>query len=213
MLAARFIPQATITYACIQSICAEIFLLPGTHIKKRIEVKIYPKTQSDRIDKNTTHHFGTWLPKKRELVCLFRHEGLTLVYIISQNQFYKGNPSVLISPECPDGTVFLGHFTFDEEGDDDSNLGHRTQRILIFDILFLSHKNMDNMDPVDRYSYLQRFHDVFSKPTCVVQWVGDCRNLVDELKTKKFKAPHSIESVIKLTTNTCHILTFANIDM
>lgn len=213
MFAVKILPQTTVTYACIQSICAEIFLLPGSHLKKKIDLKIFPKSQSDRLDKSNEYNFGTWLPKQRETVCLFRHEGMTLVYVISQKQFYRGNPDVLLSSECPDGTVFLAHFTFDEEtSDEDVKSGRRVHRVLIFDILFINHKTLDGMDPIERYSYLQKLHNVFCSPVCIVQWVGDCKNLTDELKSKKFKIPHAIEGVIKLTRNTSHIMTHINMN-
>lgn len=218
-----FISKPTITFACINALCAETFLQPGPHTRSVINcMNIISKAKSARLNITHNYTFGTWMPKEREVVLLVKHEDTTLVYIISQNTFYKGNTSVLLSNDCPHGTVFIAQFTMDNVASSERLQSHtptakssstKTGRLLVFDILSLNHKNLNNMDPRERYALLQQLTHVFSLPLCVVQWVGDCVNLTLEIKNKKFQIPHEVQYVVKLTHNIDHLIVHEEITM
>ena len=178
--------RKTHAHACVLVLCTDPCLHPGDHLKDRIQPKTLPidsgKPQSDA--------FGTWLALGAEWVTIAKYDDSTLVYLPSQDSFYYASPACVLSPECPKRTVFLGQFVIDSDS---------TPRVLVHDLVRLQGASFADMPARERYACLQQLGGTLGG-ICTVQWVGECGVLGKELKSGRFKVPHTVQSVVALTT-------------
>jgi len=173
----------SLAHACILATCTDPCLYPGEHQRDMVKFCV------DDGVKPATVAFGTWHALGSEFVTLGKYKGNTLVFIPSQDIFYFASPSTLLSQECPDSTVLLGQFVIDTDS---------TPRVLVFDVAKLQGVSFNGMPPRERYACLQRLGGCLGS-ACTVQWAGECRILVSELQTGRFKVPHPIKGVMALT--------------
>ena len=171
------------THACVLSVCSDPCLHPGEHLKDRIQ----PCVSS--TNKKAPSSFGTWMAKAAEWVTIGKYASSTIIYLPSQDAFYYASPSSMLSPQCPDKTVFLGQFVIDHDS---------TPRILVHDLVRLRGVSCHDMPPRERYACLQELGGLLGG-MCTLQWVGECKALTEELKTGKFKVPHEVRGVISLS--------------
>lgn len=134
--------------------------------------------------------FGTWVAQGAEWVTIGKYEDNTLVYVVSQDAFYYASPGCILSVGCPPNTVLLGQFVVD---------GDSTPRVLVNDIARLRGNSFVDMPARERYACLQQLGGCLG-PLCTLQWVGDCSVLKAEFKSGKFKVPHTVQSVMALTS-------------
>jgi hypothetical protein len=174
----------SLAHACIMATCTDPCLHAGEHHKDRVEFCV-----SEGVKLGTTPAFGTWLALGGEFVTLGKYKGNTLVYLPSHDTFYFAAPSVLLSQECPDGTVLLAQFVVDTDS---------TPRVLVFDVLKLQGVSFRDMPPRERYACLQRLGGCLG-PVCTLQWVGECKVLTADLQSGRFKVPHPVKGVMALS--------------
>ena len=175
---------ASLSHACILSLCTDPGLHPGRHLKDRLSPRVVSGCP------NGEDAFGTWLASGAEWVTIGRYDDSTLVYVPSQDSFYYASPGCILSDQCPKHTVFLGQFVVDSNS---------TPRVLVHDLLRMQGTDFKDMPPRERYACLQQLGGCLG-PLCTVQWVGDCKVLKGELKSGRFKVPHAVSSVIVLTS-------------
>jgi len=174
----------SLAHACIMATCTDPCLHAGEHLKDRVEFCV-----GEGVKLGTTPAFGTWLALGGEFVTLGKYKGNTLVYLPSHDTFYFAAPSVLLSQECPDGTVLLAQFVVDTDS---------TPRVLVFDVLKLQGVSFRDMPPRERYACLQRLGGCLG-PVCTLQWVGECKVLTADLQSGRFKVPHPVKGVMALS--------------
>jgi len=174
----------SLAHACIMATCTDPCLHAGEHLKDRVEFCV-----SEKIKAGGPPAFGTWLALGGEFVTLGKYRGNTLVYLPSHDTFYFAAPSVLLSQECPDGTVLLAQFVVDTDS---------TPRVLVFDVLKLQGVSFRDMPPRERYACLQRLGGCLG-PVCTLQWVGECKVLTADLQSGRFKVPHPVKGVMALS--------------
>jgi hypothetical protein len=183
----------SLSHACILSICTDPCLHPGDHCRLRLS----PQIQSTAA-KPPQDAFGTWLAHGAEIITIGKYSGgATLVYIPSQDAFYFASPPAMLSPECPEHTVFMGQFVID---------GDATPRVLVFDVVKVQGVSCAGMPVRDRYACLQQKLAPHLGPICTVQWVGECRVLAREMASGKFKVPHAVKGVIAMQSEPGRLL-------
>lgn len=134
--------------------------------------------------------FGTWFAQGSEIITIGKYaHGTTLVYIPSQDTFYFASPSITLSPECPENTIFIAQFVIDND---------TTPRVLVFDVAKVRGVLCSGMPVRDRYACLQQKLAPYLGPICTLQWVGECRVLTNDMESGKFKVPHTVKGVISL---------------
>ena len=176
----------SLSHACILAICTDPCLHPGDHYRYRLA----PNIQNSTTPKQQQDAFGTWLAHGAEIITIGKYsKGSTLVYIPSQDTFYFASPSVVLSPECPEQTIFVGQFVID---------GDNTPRVLVFDVAKIQGVLCSGMPVRDRYACLQQKLASHLGPICTLQWVGECRVLAKEMGSGKFKVPHAVRGVMAL---------------
>jgi len=138
------------------------------------------------------------LAQGAELITIGKYSnGSTLVYIPSQDTFYFASPSVILSPECPEHTIFVGQFVIDSDA---------TPRVLIFDVAKVQGVVCAGMPVRDRYACLQQKLAQYLGPICTLQWVGECRVLAKDMGSGKFKVPHAVRGVMALQSEPGRVL-------
>ena len=173
-------------HACILSACADPCFFPGDHQKDRLRPQ-FKVNGSMAPPRGTT--FGTWLASGSEIVTIGKYQhGVTLVYIPSRDSFYFAGPSVMLSHDCPEGSIFIGQFVVDND---------QTPRILIFDLLKFRNVACTDLPAQERYGCLQQNAKNLG-PLCTLQWAGDCAALAAEMRAGKFSVPHPIRGVMAL---------------
>lgn len=176
----------SLSHACILAICTDPCLHPGDHYRYRLA----PNIQNSTTPKQQQDAFGTWLAYGAEIITIGKYsKGSTLVYIPSQDTFYFASPSAVLSPECPEQTIFVGQFVID---------GDNTPRVLVFDVAKIQGVLCSGMPVRDRYACLQQKLASHLGPICTLQWVGECRVLAKEMGSGKFKVPHAVRGVMAL---------------
>ena len=170
-------------HACILAVAGDPCLHPGDHLRDRVQPSISEGGRKGDL-------FGTWLAAGGEWVTIGRYEESTLVYIPSQDSFYYAAPAVMLSQRCPNHTVFIGQFIVEQNA---------TPRVLVHDLLRMQGVSFVNMPPRERYACLQQMQGCLG-PICMLQWVGDCKVLADELRSGRFKIPHEVKSVVALSS-------------
>lgn len=176
----------SLSHACILAICTDPCLHPGDHYRYRLA----PNIQNSTAPKQQQDAFGTWLAHGAEIITIGKYsKGSTLVYIPSQDTFYFASPSAVLSPECPEQTIFVGQFVID---------GDNTPRVLVFDVAKIQGVLCSGMPVRDRYACLQQKLASHLGPICTLQWVGECRVLAKEMGSGKFKVPHAVRGVMAL---------------
>jgi hypothetical protein len=190
----------SLSHACILAICTDPCLHPGDHYRFRLAPTITanpaaPPSAKRQLrdaaeDDNNNNAFGTWLALGAEIVTIGKYaNGATLVYIPSQDIFYFASPPAMLSPECPEQTVFVGQFVID---------GDATPRVLVFDVAKIQGVPCTGMAVRDRYACLQQKLAMHLGPICTLQWVGDCKVLAKDMGSGKFKVPHAVKGVMAL---------------
>lgn len=175
----------SLSHACILSICTDPCLHPGDHCRFRLSPCVQSSKQPHPPDA-----FGTWLAHGAEIVTIGKYSsGATLVYIPSQDTFYFASPPAMLSPECPEQTVFVGQFVID---------GDATPRVLVFDVARIQGVPCAGMPVRDRYACLQQKLAQHLGPICTLQWVGECRVLARDMGSGKFKVPHAVKGVMAM---------------
>ena len=178
---------SSLSHTCILSIFSDPCLHPGEHLKDRIHPQVADAPTKRKRDDDA---FGTWMARGAEWVTLGRYGDSTVVYLPSQDAFYYAGPASMLSPACPDRTVFLGQFVVDDDS---------TPRILVHDLVRLQGVPCADMPPRERYACLQQMGGLLG-PACTLQWVGECRVLCEDLRSGKFKVPHAVRGVVALTS-------------
>lgn len=166
-------------HACILALASDPCLFPGEHLRDRIHFSVKRGVDTDA--------FGTWLAAGSEWVTISKYHGATLVFVASRDSFYHAAPNVVLSPLCPDKTVFIGQFIIEE----------RSPRVLVHDLSRVDGEALQNTPARERYAKLQALGD-FLGPICTVQWAGECHALAAELSSGRFKVPHAVRSVMAL---------------
>jgi hypothetical protein len=178
----------SLSHACILATCTDPCLHPGDHHRFRLGLHTTIAKQ------HSTEAFGTWLAQGAELITIGKYSGgTTLVYIPSQDTFYFASPSVMLSPECPEHTIFIGQFVIDND--------NNTPRVLIFDVAKVQGVLCSGMPVHDRYGCLQQKLVQHLGPICTLQWVGECRVLSRDMSSGKFKVPHAVRGVMALQSD------------
>ena len=173
----------SLTHACILATCTDPCLHPGEHHKDRVQFSMMiHETVREQA-------FGTWHALGSEFITIGKYKGNTLIFIPSHDTFYFAAPSILLSQECPDNSVFMGQFIIDTD---------ETPRVLVFDVAKLQGVSFHGMPSRERYTSLQRLFK-FMGSICTLQWVGECNVLVAELQSGRFKVPHAVKGVMSLT--------------
>lgn len=172
-----------LSHACIMATCTDPCLHPGEHHKDRLR---FSMEESSAVRGQA---FGTWLASGGEFITISKYKGNTLIFISSHDTFFFASPFALLSQDCPDNTVLLGQFVIDTDD---------TPRVLIFDVAKLQGVSFIDMPPRERYACLQRLAGALG-PICTLQWVGDCKVLISELQSGRFKVPHAVKGVMALT--------------
>jgi hypothetical protein len=177
----------SLSHACILAACTDPCLHPGDHHRYRLEPRITPPAAGK-------HHpadaFGTWLAQGGEIITIGKYSNnATLVYIPSHDTFYFASPSVTLSPECPENTIFVGQFVIDNDA---------TPRVLVFDVAKVRGVSCAGMPVRDRYACLQQNLVAHLGPICTLQWVGECRILSKDMESGKFTVPHAVKGVMAL---------------
>ena len=188
----------SLAHACILAICTDPCLHPGDHHRFRLVPNVV--TTAPPATGNHKHHrlpatesFGTWLALGAEIITIGKYaHGATLVYIPSQDTFYFASPAAVLSPECPEQTIFVGQFVVDGED------AEKTPRVLVFDVVKVQGVLCTGMPVRDRYACLQQRLATHLGPICTLQWVGDCSVLVKDMASGKFKVPHAVKGVMAL---------------
>ena len=173
----------SLTHACILATCTDPCLYPGEHHKDRVRFGVAA------VSKKPTSGFGTWMALGGEFITIGKYKGNTLVFIPSSDTFYFASPPTLLSQECPDNTVLVGQFIIDTDD---------TPRVLLFDVAKLQGVSFTDMPPRERYACLQRLGSCVGS-MCTLQWVGECNVLASELKSGRFKVPHTVKGIMALT--------------
>jgi hypothetical protein len=174
----------SLSHACILATCTDPCLHPGDHHRFRLG------SHTVKAKQHTPDAFGTWLAQGAELITIGKYSnGVTLVYIPSQDTFYFASPSVILSPECPEQTIFVGQFVIDDDA---------TPRVLIFDVAKVQGVLCAGTPVRDRYTCLQQKLTQHLGPICTLQWVGECRVLARDMGSGKFKVPHTVCGVMAL---------------
>lgn len=174
----------SLSHACILATCTDPCLHPGDHHRYRLASQIALSKQ------HAQDAFGTWLAQGAELITIGKYSNdATLVYIPSQDTFYFASPAVIISQECPAHTIFVGQFVIDSDA---------APRVLIFDVAKVRGVLCVGMPVRDRYACLQQKLAQYLGPICTLQWVGECRVLVKDMGSGKFKVPHAVHGVMAL---------------
>ena len=182
----------SLSHACILAICTDPCLHPGDHHRFRLDPRIQTTTQ------HSAESFGTWLAYGAEIVTIGKYSGgTTLVYIPSQDTFYFASPSVILSQECPEHTIFVGQFVIDSDA---------TPRVLIFDVAKVQGVVCAGMPVRDRYACLQQKLAPHLGSICTLQWVGECRVLAKDMASGKFKVPHAVRGVMALQSEPGRVL-------
>jgi hypothetical protein len=177
----------SLSHACILATCTDPCLHPGDHHRFRLTPQIIASKQ------HTPDAFGTWLAQGAELITIGKYSsGNTLVYIPSQDTFYFASPMVILSPECPEQTIFIGQFVLDSDA---------TPRVLIFDVAKVQGVMCSGMLAHDRYACLQQKLAQHLGPLCTLQWVGECRVLTKDMHSGKFKVPHAVRGVMAMQSD------------
>ena len=180
----------TNAHACILSIGADPCLYPGEHLKDRVQPQIVSsEPQAKKQRPAVDHSFGTWLASNAEWLTIGKYDESTLVYLPSRDAFYFASPASVLSPRCPNRTVFLGQFIVEADA---------TPRVLIHDLVRCQGVSFVDMPPRERYACLQQMSQHLG-PACTLQWAGECRVLTADLKSGKFKVPHVVRSVIAMS--------------
>lgn len=174
---------ASQAHACIIAMAGDPCLYPGEHLKDRLKPHVAPR------DPKRRDGFGTWLAQGAEWITVGRYGNATLVYLPSQDAFYQASPAAMLSPQCPDKTVFVGQFIVEPEN---------TPRVLVHDLLRLQGVSFIDMPPRERYACLQQMANHLG-PGCTLQWAGECKVLADELRSGRFKVPHAVKAVVAFT--------------
>jgi hypothetical protein len=174
----------SLTHACILATCTDPCLHPGEHHKDRLRFSVIEGSKGI-----PTPAFGTWLALGGEFVTISKYKGNTLVFIPAHDVFYFASPSTLLSQECPDSTVLVGQFVVDTD---------ESPRVLVFDVAKLQGVSFSDMPPRERYACLQRLGGCLGS-ICTLQWVGECKVLISELQSGRFKVPHAVKGVMALT--------------
>jgi hypothetical protein len=175
---------SSLSHACVLALCTDPCLHPGLHLKDRVQPHV-----GTASGKKTEDSFGTWLAQGAEWVTIGKYEGITLVFVASQDAFYYASPGCILSAKCPSQTVLLGQFVIDNDS---------TPRVLMNDVVRMRGTSFADMPARERYACLQQLGECMG-PMCTLQWVGECAVLKTELKSGKFKVPHAVRSVIALT--------------
>ena len=174
----------SLSHACILATCTDPCLHPGDHHRFRLGPQVNTAKQ------HSNDSFGTWLAQGAELITIGKYSnGATLVYIPSQDTFYFASPSVILSPECPEQTIFVAQFVIDNDA---------TPRVLVFDIAKIQGIACTGMPIRDRYACLQQRMAQHLGPICTLQWVGECKVLAKDMGSGKFKVPHPVRGVMAL---------------
>ena len=186
----------SLSHACILSTCTDPCLHPGDHCRFRLSPHVQPTAKPHAQDA-----FGTWLAHGAEIITIGKYSGdATLVYIPSQDSFYFASPSTILSPDCPEHTVFVGQFVLD---------GDATPRVLIFDVAKVQGVSCAGMPVRDRYACLQQKLAPHLGPICTVQWVGECRVLAREIASGKFTVPHAVKGVFAMQSEPGRVVLLA----
>ena len=179
----------SLSHACILATCTDPCLHPGDHYRYRLSPSIATQQAAPAPSKQDPA-FGTWLAHGAEIITIGKYSsGATLIYIPSQDTFYFASPPAVLSPECPEQTIFVGQFVID--GDD-------TPRVLVFDVAKIQGVPCAGMPVRDRYACLQQKLAAHLGPICTLQWVGECKVLSKEMGSGKFKVPHAVRGVMAL---------------
>ena len=179
----------SLSHACILATCTDPCLHPGDHYRYRLSPNIIATTQQTPSSKQDSA-FGTWLAHGAEIITIGKYSGgATLIYIPSQDTFYFASPPAVLSPECPEQTIFVGQFVID---------GDATPRVLVFDVAKIQGVSCSGMPVRDRYACLQQKLAAHLGPICTLQWVGECKVLANEMRSGKFKVPHAVRGVMAL---------------
>jgi hypothetical protein len=181
----------SLSHACILAICTDPCLHPGDHYRYRLTPSIVQQREpvSNKAPQQDAS-FGTWLALGAEIITIGKYSsGATLVYIPSQDTFYFASPPAMLSPECPEQTIFVGQFVID---------GDATPRVLVFDVAKIQGVLCAGMPVRDRYACLQQKLAMHLGPICTPQWVGDCRVLAKDMGSGKFRVPHAVKGVMAL---------------
>jgi hypothetical protein len=177
----------SLSHACILATCTDPCLHPGDHYRYRLSPNITTQTTSSSKQDSA---FGTWLAHGAEIITIGKYSsGATLIYIPSQDTFYFASPPAVLSPECPEQTIFVGQFVID---------GDATPRVLVFDVAKIQGVSCSGMPVRDRYACLQQKLATHLGPICTLQWVGECKVLANEMRSGKFKVPHTVRGVMAL---------------
>ena len=174
----------SLSHACIMATCTDPCLHPGEHHRDRVRFGV-----DESSNNNKGPAFGTWVALGGEFITIGKYKGNTLAFIPSHDSFYFASPSTLLSQECPDSTVLIGQFVVDMD---------KTPRVLIFDVAKLQGVSFEDMPPRERYTCLQRLGGCLGL-ICTLQWVGECKILMSELQSGRFKVPHNVKGVAALT--------------
>ena len=177
----------SLSHACILAICTDPCLHPGDHHRFRMVPNVQTPPPSSKQPQDA---FGTWLAQGAEIITIGKYSNSnTLIYIPSQDTFYFASPAAVLSPECPEQTIFVGQFVID---------GDATPRVLVFDVAKVQGVLCTGMPVRDRYACLQQKLAMHLGPICTLQWVGECRVLAKEMGCGKFKVPHAVRGVMAL---------------
>jgi hypothetical protein len=178
--------KPSLAHACILAACADPCFFPGDHHKDRLRPQFKENGPMAPPARTT---FGTWLASGSEIITIgkYRH-GVTLVYIPSRDTFYFAGPSVMLSHECPENSIFIGQFVIDND---------QAPRILVFDMLKFRGVACTDLPAQERYACLQKSASSLG-PLCTLQWAGDCAALAAEMRVGKFTVPHAVRGVMAL---------------
>ena len=97
---------ASLSHACILSLCTDPCLHPGQHLRDRVQPRVLPASSGAKSSLDN-EGFGTWLALGAEWVTIGKYDEATLVYVPSQDTFYYASPGCILSPRCPHHTIFL----------------------------------------------------------------------------------------------------------
>ena len=169
---------------CLGFACGDVYMCPGHHLQDCI----LPVTVCVG---NVDDSFATWIIEGGEPLYLIKSGTNTLIYMPSTDMVYSADPQFVLKPESPNHTTLRGQFILEKTG----------PRILIFDAIRIDGSPMVGTPPAKRYATLQANTHWFNGVNLVLQWCGNGAALLGAIKSKSFQVPHTIHSVVALTTN------------
>lgn len=142
-------------------------------------VEVVPRSKRSPLN------YATWKPRGSVMLTVVKVDSGTVIFCHADGKVYHAAPCMLLAPDCPSGTAFLGQYCMDKD-----SRGQRVPRVLVFDLVWPPMPSVQ-----ERGAALRSMSRFIPLPICVVQWVGELGALEGFIKS----LPHDVESLIGLS--------------